>query len=48
MIRVVQFVIQTRIHALKLKPEIGIERILYLEGYSGCIFVGDKETKKSV
>ena len=48
MIRVIQFVIETKMYALKLQPEVGQERIMYLEGYSDSDFAGDRETRASV
>jgi hypothetical protein len=48
MIRVIKYVIDTKMIALKLKPNFSKDNKIYIEAYSDSEFAGDRETRASV
>jgi hypothetical protein len=48
MLRVIKYVIDTKMLALKLKPNFSKENKIHIEAYSGSEFAGDRETRASV
>jgi hypothetical protein len=48
MLRVIKYVIDTKMLALKLKPNYSKDKKIYIEAYSDSEFAGDRETRASV
>jgi hypothetical protein len=48
MLLVIKYVIDTKILALKLKPNFSKDKKIHIEAYSDSEFAGDKETRASV
>jgi hypothetical protein len=48
MIRVIKYVIDTKLLALKLKPNFSKDKKIHIEAYSYSEFAGDRETRASV
>jgi hypothetical protein len=48
MLRVIKYVIDTKMLALKLKPKFSKYKKIHIEAYSDSKFAGDRETRASV